>query len=337
MPVGFGLAYFLVGAVLLDVNAYKLHALAIQGKEEIVASEDNISGALRAKSRSRKTLYWKTLSRYLLWHVWGLALMSTVIWLFSSKPIPPKIVPGTPPDTTPMSQPTMVFLSYVLAYTGLLWFQYTKVFSGPHALKPLLIGISAGLTLGFILHHEQPKYVHAYSDIIALGVATWTAAILSLWAAKMVGSPVERTLGALEGSFRAYSAPGPDQAWSQPELQSLHDKLTGLSDGERFPVHPESDFGQQVKHILRQWRYTKLPELADRAFPDAEKLLELTEKLFLEGSVNVELVSVDHLIRHDRAMRAVSSEYNGSIRLLVGCETKYIPQNQDPLPGFYQE
>jgi hypothetical protein len=348
MPVGFGLAYFLVGAVLLDVNAYKLHELASQAKEEIVPSEDNISGALGAKSRSRKTLYWVTLRRYLLWHVWGLAVMTTLIWLFASTPSPPPAIsPGAaiqfrslsspPPPPPPRSQPSMIFLSYVVAYTGLLWHQYTKVFSGPHALTPLLVGLCVGLPVGFILHHEKPKYLYAYADIIALGAATWTAAILSLWAGKIVGSPFERTPGTPESSFHAYSAPGPDQAWSQPELQSLHDKLTGLADAERFPVDPESDFGQQAKVLLRQWRYTKLPELAARAFPDAEKLLELTEKLFQEGFIHVELVSVDHFTKHDRAMRAVSSGNNGNIRLLVGFETKFIAQNHDPLPGFYQE
>jgi hypothetical protein len=340
MPVGFGLAYFLVGAVLLDTNAYKLHALAAQDKEKIVPSEDDIPRAMKAKSQARKTLYWKTLRTYLVWHVWGLASMTTVIWVFASQPVPPTLptpLDQNPPPPPPPPEPTLVFLSYVVAYTGLLWFQYTKVFSGPHALKPLLVGLCVGLPVGFILHREQPQHVYPYADILALGSATWTAAILSLWAGKIVGGPVEKKLGSLDGSFHAYSAPGPDQAWSQPELQSLHDKLTGLSDGERFPVDPDSDFGQHVKVILRQWRYTKLPELADQAFPDAEKLLELTEKLFQEGSVNVELVSVDHLIKHDRAMRAVRSDNEGNIRLLVGCETKYVAQNQDPLPGFYQE
>jgi hypothetical protein len=50
MPVGFGLAYYLIGAVLLDFNVHKLHELASQGKEEIVPSDDDISEAVRAKS-----------------------------------------------------------------------------------------------------------------------------------------------------------------------------------------------------------------------------------------------------------------------------------------------
>jgi hypothetical protein len=332
MPVGFGLAYYLIGAVLLDFNAHKLHELASQVSEEIVLSEDDISGAMRTKSHARKSLYWRTLRRYLLWHVWALAVTTTLLWLFSSSMIQSTSTTSHP---GPTSDSSIVFLSYVGAYTGLLWYQYTKVFCGPHALKPLLIGVSVGLPTGFILHHQRPDWV--YSEIIALGAATWTVAILSLWAGKIVGTPVEKPLRVLESSFHAYSAPDQDQAWSQPELKSFHDKLTGLADGERFPVDPESDFGQQVKLILRQWRYTKLPELAAQAFPDAEKLLELTEELFQGGSVKVELVSVDHLIKHDRAMRAVSSENNHAVRLLVGCETKDISQSHDPLPGFYQE
>jgi hypothetical protein len=318
MPIGFGLAYYLIGAVLLDFNAHKLHGLASQEREGIVSIDDDIPSAVRAKSQTRKTLYWKTLYKYLLWHVWGLAVTATLLWLFS----------GT-------KQATIVFLSYVGAYTGLLWYQYTKVFSGPHALKPLLVGVSVGLPLGFILHHELPEFL--YAEIIALGVATWTVAILSLWAGKIVGTPFEIPLCHIEGSFHAYSAPGPNQAWSQPELQSLHDKLIGLANGERFPVDPESDFGQKVKLILREWRYTELPEIVAQAFPEAEKLLELTEKLFQERSIIVELVSNDHLMKYDRTMRAVSSEINQKIRLFVGCETKSVSRDQDPLPQFHRE
>jgi hypothetical protein len=144
-------------------------------------------------------------------------------------------------------------------------------------------------------------------------------------------------LGHIAGAFHAYFAPGADQAWSQPELQSLHDKLTGLAKGERFPVDPESDFGKKVKLRLRELRYTELPELAAQAFPEAEKLLELSEKLFKEGSVTLELVSVEHLIKYDRTMRAVSSQINQKICLFVGYETKSVPRNDDPLPQFHQE
>ena len=108
MPVGFGLAYYLVGAVLLDFNAHRLFELASKSKEVVVPTDGDIHSATLVKSHNRKTLYWVTLGKYLLWHVWGLAGTATLVWVFASK------------DTV---KPTIIFMSYVLAYTGLLWYQ----------------------------------------------------------------------------------------------------------------------------------------------------------------------------------------------------------------------
>ena len=101
IPVGFGLAYYLIGAVLLDFNATKLHELAGTGDQEIVSSDADIANAMKVKLQNRKLLYWKTLSRYLLWHIWGLAVTSILIWLFAKK-----------------KEESIYFLSYVGAYTG---------------------------------------------------------------------------------------------------------------------------------------------------------------------------------------------------------------------------
>jgi hypothetical protein len=101
IPVGFGLAYYLIGAVLLDFNATKLHELAGTGDEEIVPSDSDIANAAKIKLENRKTLYWKTLCRYLLWHIWGLAVTTILIWVFAKK-----------------KEKTIYFLGYVGAYTG---------------------------------------------------------------------------------------------------------------------------------------------------------------------------------------------------------------------------
>jgi hypothetical protein len=105
IPVGFGLAYYLIGAVLLDFNAHRLHELASRSKEVIVPTDGDIHNAVCVKSHNRKAVYWATLCRYLLWHVWGLAATTTILWVFAS---------------SDKSQPTIIFLSYVLAYTGTL-------------------------------------------------------------------------------------------------------------------------------------------------------------------------------------------------------------------------
>ena len=55
--VGFGLAYYLIGAVLLDFNATKLHELAGTGDEEIASSDVDIATAAKIKAENRKLLY----------------------------------------------------------------------------------------------------------------------------------------------------------------------------------------------------------------------------------------------------------------------------------------
>jgi hypothetical protein len=93
----------LVGAVLLDFNAYRVHELASKSQEVIVPTDREIYRAALVKSYNRKKVYWITLGRYLLWHVWGLATATTVVWVFASE------------DSF---KSTVIFLSYVLAYTG---------------------------------------------------------------------------------------------------------------------------------------------------------------------------------------------------------------------------
>lgn len=325
MPVGFGLAYYLVGAVLLDFNSNKLHELAAQVNEGIVPTDQDLAQALKQKSDNRRKVYWKTLARFLMLHVWGLAITSVLIWVFASTALNE--------DGSVSGQGTIIFLSYVLAYTGLLWYQYTKVFAGSHVLRPLLVGVAVGFTLGFSLDRFVPRF--PYNNVIALGVACWIVAILSLWSGKIVG-PLEdkpRTFSPTHVAYNAYSNPGPDHAWSQPELESLFKQLSDLSEKERLPVDPRSSFGSQVKSIIDMCSETELPEIAKRAFPEVSTLLKLSMQMFRENHTIVEFVSAEHF--SDPSVRAISSFENDQVRLLVACETKHVSVAGDPLHGFY--
>jgi hypothetical protein len=102
MPVGFALAYYLIGAVLLDFNATKLHTMTARGQNILIEDVSSISDAVKREVRARKYLYWTMLGRYLLFHVWSLALASSLLWVF---------------DSTEDS--TILFISYVGAYTGI--------------------------------------------------------------------------------------------------------------------------------------------------------------------------------------------------------------------------
>jgi hypothetical protein len=100
-PVGFGLAYYLIGAVLLDFNAHKLNELASRDMDGIVESDDKLSDSIKEKASRRSALYWRTLRRYLFLHIWSLVVSATALWLFSKS-----------------HESVILFLSFIAAYTG---------------------------------------------------------------------------------------------------------------------------------------------------------------------------------------------------------------------------
>jgi len=101
MPVGFALAYYLIGAVLLDFNAAKLHKMTAHGQNMLIGDVSSISEAVKREVTARRTLYWTMLGRYLLFHVWSLAISSSLLWVFNSS-----------------RDSTILFIAYVGAYTG---------------------------------------------------------------------------------------------------------------------------------------------------------------------------------------------------------------------------
>ncbi|RFU27099.1 hypothetical protein B7463_g9236, partial [Scytalidium lignicola] len=319
MPVGFSLAYYLIGAVLLDFNAHKLNQVAAKNMEEIIPTDSYIAHADHIKREHRRRLYWKTLAHYLMWHVFGLAVTTTLLWVFFSTPQ----VAKTPDDLT--KQPP---------YSGLLWFQYTKIFAGPRALKPLLVGVFVGLPTGFILDNTLPHFV--YSTIIALGSATWTVAILCLFAARIVGGPKDKTAPTKpDVVYHSYSGPGSSTSLSQAELESLHQRLSELSEKQRLFVAPDSEFGCHVNLTIEQWNHMKLSELAERAFPESQGLLRLASKLFKEQLLTVELVYAGYFSEMDNPVKAVSCVENGVERVMVSFDPSSVKRSQVPLQDFY--
>jgi len=106
MPVGFALAYYLIGAVLLDFNAAKLHTMAARGQNMLIGDVSSIQEAVKREVRARRYLYWTVLGRYLLFHVWSLAIASSLLWVFDS-------------EEKHAQDSAKLFLAYVFSYTGL--------------------------------------------------------------------------------------------------------------------------------------------------------------------------------------------------------------------------
>lgn len=197
-----------------------------------------------------------------------------------------------------------------------------------------MIGFFVGLPIGFILRSQLPQFL--YSDIIALGIATWTAAILSLWAVKIVSKTRNRPIPTLEARYHTVSSPGVDQEWSQHELHIQYDSLLSLPDKLRSPVDPESYLGQQIKLVLKSCTSNKLSSLAKQAFPSTDSLIDRSSKLFEDGIVLIELISVAHLRKDDGSMRAISCESGSIIRVLVGCEARGVSRQQITQAEMYK-
>jgi hypothetical protein len=106
IAVGFGLAYYLIGAVLLDYKAQHLHQMAQETTPITIRSKEYIRAAEIHDAKVRRTLYWKTLGRFLGVHVWALALSAALVWIFDGN-----------------KTAFITFISYVGAYSGLLLYQ----------------------------------------------------------------------------------------------------------------------------------------------------------------------------------------------------------------------
>jgi hypothetical protein len=204
--------------------------------------------------------------------------------------------------------------------------QYTKAFSGPHALKPLLIGVAVGFPLGFILRSRLPGFL--YSDVIALGVATWTVAILSLWAVRIVSKTIDKPMPITQNLYHALFSPSVDPEWSQHELRRQYDSLISLPEKLHSHVDPESHLGSQVRLVLASCSSDRLANLAKQAFPSADSIMGQTDALFKGSTIKIELVSIVYMREAGAAMRAISCQSGGVIRVLVGCEKVGMSQQE---------
>ncbi|PGH17216.1 hypothetical protein AJ80_04925 [Polytolypa hystricis UAMH7299] len=296
ISVGLGLAYYLIGAVLVDTKAQHLHSPA-EATPIAIKSVQDIRGSQKYDVRMRRFMYWRTLMKFLAWHVWSLAITASMIWMLQDS-----------------LDAVVTFCAYVFAYTGLLWYQYTKIFCGSRTLKPLLIAVGIGLPIGIILKKLKPDFL--YSGVIALMIATWTAAILSLRAAKIsmpkkVKSPVE-----LGVSYHAHTAPWSDPDWSQQELQAFHDKLSSSPSEDHLVIDPQKHPSAEIKSIIR----SHIPNLEHQAaFPNAESIVDWLFDAWDNGTITIELVPAGALGPRIRALSCSSDE---SLKIWIECRSQ---------------
>lgn len=319
LSVGFGLAYYLIGAVLLDYKAQHLHQVSEQHSPTTIKDKSQIREAKLYDDGVRRRLYWNTLGRFLGVHVWALSLSAALIFVFNGSPAA-----------------MVMFLSYVGSYSGLLLYQYNKIFSGPHALLPLSAACIIGFPVGFTLKAVNPTF--EYNSVIALGTATWTAAILSIRTAKL-GPPdfLVKLFGCLRRapstkksseshsvakspnttSFHAYCDVGFDSEWSQNELEALYTTLRHGPKESRFEIRPFNHPAVEIKASLLACSSQSLSPVALDAFPTAPYMVQNIVSTWENGRIDVYIVSRSRALRAKADVRAIVYKDGVHLTLLV--------------------
>ncbi|CBX97840.1 predicted protein [Plenodomus lingam JN3] len=333
LSVGFGLAYYLIGAVLLDYKAQHLHTLSEQLSPMSIENAAQIRQAKANDQKFRRHLYFGTLARFIGVHVWGLAVCACLIWVFNGS-----------------STGLIMFLAYVGAYSGLLLYQYNKIFSGPHVLLPLLAAVLLGIIIGSVLVVVLPDF--GYNFVIALAISTWTAALLSFRTAKLglsndydfrkwiseifrrsPQSARPASFDAIAGlssrqkaqwpsyqKYRAYNTAGVDEKFSQSELGAFCDKIRAAPKENRYPVRPTDQSGEQIVALLLKNIDESISQLAMKAYPNLRVLVQSIVRAWKNDMIKVLIFPKQRATEVGADLRAISHYDQGHMILYIASD-----------------
>ncbi|KAF7191169.1 hypothetical protein HII31_07529 [Pseudocercospora fuligena] len=285
LAIGLSLAYYLISAVFLDSVAQPLWPKANKKTDQQVPSLKLLHHIAVNDAKARRKLYWSNWLKFFLTHVWAFALTSAMLWTFeAARPA------------------TIMYMAYIGAYSGLLFYQYNRIYGGPLNMNNLIIAAVLGITVGPIIRVQAPGWL--YASVTALATSTWTACILS-WRTAQVGGPLflifDREKKHKDLSDRAlYSSSsfGFLPEFSQRTLAEMFLTCESLPSDERMRIDPSTWPGSESLSALRAHAKAEKPKHIQQAFPDYAGLLNEVAKRWSQGEVVVDLVS-DRLIMED--------------------------------------
>ncbi|KAF7587108.1 hypothetical protein BBP40_007714 [Aspergillus hancockii] len=304
LATGFGLGYYLMGAVILDAVSQPLWTIANRTTSRAISSLESLQEAKLDNVRARRSLYWKSLAKFFFLHIWGGAVSLALMWVFEAT-----------------SDATVMYLAYIGSYTGLLWYQYNKIFTGVLAVKPLALGTVIGFVLGILLHIYVPSF--AYSSVICLASGTWTAALVSLFMIdiwlplwKTETKDTKQTTNDAP-PFYTCSALDPYPDLSQTTLSQMFDSISSLPTDVRYKLRPSEHPGVEVMQILRSQSNSEKSRRVEAAFRLAGGLVSLAAELWEKGETTIELVSSGHLLQNDQRIRAISRSAHNRLQIFI--------------------
>ncbi|KAL3459331.1 hypothetical protein BJX64DRAFT_301426 [Aspergillus heterothallicus] len=276
LAVGFGLAYYLMGAITLDAVSQPLWALANQNTAEHLSSLEALRQAMFEDTKKRRVLYWSHLLRYSLLHIWAIAATAALVWAFEST-----------------RSATQMYLAYVSAYSGLLWYQYSRIYARHRSDSALALGTAVGFTTCMILRLVPDRF--PYSGVIGLAAGTWTTAVLSFYTATAGWAPKIKHDG-LANKVATYTCRTlePDPQIPQTSLSRMFDGIMALPPNMRFRIEPSKSV--QIKQIILSQCRSRRSRVS-QALPLADEMLHRTAELWEEGKIVVDLVSTDSLLQ----------------------------------------
>jgi hypothetical protein len=300
--VGFGLAYYLIGAVFLDGVSQPLWQISQKNLDQAIVSLESLQEAAIKNVAARRVLYWKYFSRFFFMHIWGLAFTSALMWIFGNS-----------------KEGTIMYMAYVGAYTGLLWYQYNRIFTGPLAFKEPVVAVVAGLTVGLLLHRIQPRF--SFNSVIALAVATWIAAIFSAWTAHL-GNPRPKSYDTgISTTNKVHASTGLNYGYqpSQNELVETVETICALPEELRYRLDPFTHPGVEVVRILTSHEHNNSNHsmLVHTAFLNSDDMVRKAAELWVKGEIIVDLVPMRHLLQADYKTRSVTCVDGNRLHVFV--------------------
>lgn len=303
LSVGFGLGYYLIGAVMLDAVSQPLWIAVTKRNPEPIGSLNGLRDVLSHNQKDRERLYWTNLTKFFFLHIWGASITFALMWAFEDK-----------------RTSTIMYVAYIGAYSGLLFYQYNRIFTGPEAARCLALGSIVGFLTGLLLHVCLPPFT--WSSVIGLASGTWTAAIYSLIQANVGLSPfkkakvLEPTKVGIPSTYTCSSLE-PYLDISQTTMAQTFDNISSLDDEYRYRIDASTHPGSEVKKNILAGAGWRSSLLVQAAFPDAERLISEVVRLWETGQTIVEFVSSEHLLQKEQRIRAISRLTGDQLRIFV--------------------
>ena len=300
IAVGLGLVYYLFGAVILDIKASPLYEAVKKVSSERLHSAEHLDFVSKQDARNKKRLYWGTLLEFQLIQIWGLVFSSAYIWACVSG-----------------KEATILFFAYIFAYTGLLWFQYSRVFAGTKATKPLVFSLIIGMAVGFPLRLLRSDLF--WNDVLALSVATWTAAIFTFLKAD-VGAPSFRLLEEDQSFAHSQKAIGPGNESSNDHLNRLFRELELLPGTQKLVLDSSQPIASKVQRVLLRSKNAPISSELRSAFPNAFALLDQIIVMWNTKKIMVVGVPAEKMSGKDYDVRAISRIIGDKLTVFVAID-----------------